>query len=441
MIETVGQDLVIGGVTATELVDAWSEPLYVYDAGMIEDRCRRLRALLPDNVRILYSLKANPSLSLVAFLREFVDGADVSSVREMYTAAQAGFSEDRMFFVGPSKSREDLAEAVHSRIGCLVVESEEELHLADGIARAARIRLRAALRVNPAFDAAGPRLKMGGASRQFGIDEEELDGVIARARDLEWAPIAGMHAYVGTRILDWAVAVRNTREILDLARRVQERSGVQLDIVDVGGGLGVPYFPGEGEFDLDAFCAEAAELFEKYSADFPKSGIVLELGRFLTAEAGVYITRVRYVKHSRGQKYVLVGGGINHHQATTAVGSMVKHHFPVEVLNKMNSPKDEPAFVCGPLCTPGDTLARGVALPRVEPGDLIGIMKSGAYGLTASPLAFLSHEWPKEVLVYQGRHHLIRQSAGVSDILRDQFLVSVRGAEAAATGRSAHALV
>src|SRR5271157_350316 len=425
MIYAEGHDLVIGGVSATELVNTYSEPLYVYDAEVIEERCRRLRSLLPEHVRLLYSLKANPNLSIVGFLRNFVDGADVSSLREMYIASHAGFKPESMYFVGPSKSREELSEAVRSRIGCLVVESEDELKLAESIARSEQVLLRAALRINPAFETAGSRLKMGGTARQFGIDEEEIEGVIERARSGEWVSIVGLHAYVGTRILDWHVAVHNTREILAMARRLQDSTHLPLEFVDVGGGFGVPYYPNETEFNLEAYAAEASEVFQTYRAAMPRTTFVIELGRFLTADSGVYITRVRYVKESRGQKYALVSGGMNHHHAASGAGSLVKHSFPVEVLNKMDLPKEQTVFVSGPLCTPADLLARGVMLPEVVPGDLIGILRSGAYGFTASPLAFISHEWPREIMVYKGRHYLIRDIGVVDNILRGQTLIEI----------------
>jgi len=266
---------------------------------------------------------------------------------------------------------------------------------------------------------------MGGATpRQFGIDEEEAAGVIERARSLEWVSIVGLHVYVGTRILDWHVAVRNTREILEMARRMSDTSGLDLGFVDVGGGFGVPYYPNETDFDLEAYTAEALEIFRTHRVSMPKTAFIIELGRFLTAVSGVYITCVRYVKQSCGQKYVLVSGGMNHHRAATGAGALVKHSFLVEVLNKMDWPKNESAFVCGPLCTPADTLARGGMLLSVAPGDLIGILKSGAYGFTASPLAFISHAWPKEVMVYKGRHYLVRDSGEGHDVLRGQELVT-----------------
>jgi diaminopimelate decarboxylase len=154
----------------------------------------------------------------------------------------------------------------------------------------------------------------------------------------------------------------------------------------------------------------------------PETRFIMELGRFLVAESGIYLSRVRYTKKSRGQKFVLVGGGMNHHQATTSIGTLIKDHFPIEILNKMALPKNDKVTVCGPLCTPTDVLGKSVQMVEVEPGDLLGILKSGAYGLTASPTKFLSHDHPIEVMVYRGTDHLIRQASAVSDILQHQLL-------------------
>jgi diaminopimelate decarboxylase len=418
MLEIHDGILHIGGLSAPALAEKYGEPLYVYDGDAIEDRVRTLRSLLPQRVELLYSMKANPNPAIVELLSGLTDGVDVSSLREMAVARRSGFDPDRIFFVGPSKSKTELGEAARLRIGCLVVESAHELALVDRIACELGTTVNVALRVNPDFEVSGSKLKMGGAPRQFGIDEEQIPDVIDASRDLDSVRLIGLHCYVGTRILDWQVAVRNTQEILSLAARVSERTGLDLRLVDVGGGLGVPYFPGEHSFDLKSFAAGASEAFHAFAERRPGTRIVMELGRFLVGEAGIYLTKVRYVKRSRGHKFVLVSGGMNHHQATTSVGSIVKSHFPIQVVNRMEPCAVEPAFVCGPLCTPADVLGRAVELPeQVEPGDLIGILNSGAYGLTASPVEFLSHAPPGEVLARDGRDYLIRRPPAPEEFL------------------------
>ncbi|HET9790241.1 MAG TPA: alanine racemase [Candidatus Angelobacter sp.] len=425
MLEAKGSDLYAGGVAVAALVEKYSSPLYIYDAELVEERCRQLRSLLPD-VDILYSLKANPNPSIVAFLSDQVFGADVSSLGELQTALRAGFPRERICFVGPSKSAEELAAAIESDIGCVIAESEEELRILDELAGTAGVRARVALRVNPAFDSRGSRLKMGGAPRQFGIDEENVAPLIEERARFKHLTIIGLHAYLGTRILDWNVVFRNTEEILKMACQIAERTCLELEFLDVGGGLGVPYFPGEHEFDLGQFAAAAGELFSHYRRLMPGTRFLMEMGRYLTADAGIYVAEVRYVKVSRGQKYVLLSGGMNHHQATTSLGSLVKHHFPIVVANKRDRPVTQQAFICGPRCTPNDVLGKSVPLPDVASGDLIAVLKSGAYGFTASPLEFISHHWPGEVLAYKGSDYLVRDAAAVFSVVQSQPVVYVK---------------
>jgi diaminopimelate decarboxylase len=416
----------IGGISVCKLAEKYPGPFYVYDGDAIELQMARIKSLLAEGVEVIYSIKANPNASIVALLSTVADGVDISSLREMQVALLAGFTPAQIFFVGPCKSQEEIEAAIRTGIGCLVVESKEELLAAERIAGRLARPVNVALRLNPAFDATGPRLKMGGAATQFGIDEEQAGDVIAACKSLSNVHITGLHAYVGTRILDWPVAVRNTKEILDLALRIQDAHGLELKLVDVGGGLGVPYFPGEESFDFERFAAEVNPVFCRFQALMPGVRLVMELGRFVVAEAGVYVSQVRYIKTSRGKKYVLVSGGMNHHQATTAISSIVKSHFPIKVLNKIDAPALSPVAVCGPLCTPNDVLGRLVELPDVEVGDLIGIMNSGAYGMTASPLEFLSHSWPNEVLIYDGVDHLVRRSPTLEESLQLQPLVRVK---------------
>jgi len=422
MIVAEGNELHIGQFPITSLVEKYGEPMYIYDAEVIERQYRRIRAALPEQVEIFYSIKANPNISIVAFLSHLAQGAEVSSLREMYVARSAGIPPQRILFVGPSKSEIELREALDQGIFCIAVESAQELGLVDQLADEMDRPCAVILRINPAFDAAGSKLKMGGTARQFGIDEEGIEEMFREAASLKCARVSGIHVYVGTRILDHEVAWKNCQYALELGRRLQEKTGVAIRVIDFGGGLGVPYFGGEHELDVEEFGRKFRSFFSEYQRTMPETRFIMELGRFLVAESGIYLSRVRYTKKSRGQKFVLVGGGMNHHQATTSIGTLIKDHFPIEILNKMALPKNDKATVCGPLCTPTDVLGKGVQMVEVEPGDLLGILKSGAYGLTASPIKFLSHDHPIEVMVYRGMDYLIRQSSAVADILQHQLL-------------------
>ncbi|HET9281738.1 MAG TPA: diaminopimelate decarboxylase [Candidatus Angelobacter sp.] len=426
MFQAKNGTLHIGQTSISELADKYPDPFYVYDGNAIEQRVAQIKSVLADGVEIIYSLKANPNLSLLALLSTVADGADVSSLREMQIALQTGFSPAQIFFVGPAKSHEEIEAAIKADIGCLVVESREELLETQRIAERLNKYANVALRLNPAFDFFGGKLKMGGTSTQFGIDEEQVGEIFALRQSLQRVRIIGLHAYLGTRILDWTVAARNIQQILALAAKLEERYALGLKLLDVGGGLGVPYFKGERLFDLDRFAQEINPAFIRFQRSFPGVRLIMELGRYIVAEAGIYVARVRYVKTSRGKTFVLVSGGMNHHQGTTSVGSILKDHFSLCVLNKMDKAVAGAVVVCGPLCTPADVLSRSVELPAVEAGDLIGIMNSGAYGLTASPIDFLSHRWPAEILVYGGKDHLVRRPPTLDEILQFQPLVRVK---------------
>jgi diaminopimelate decarboxylase len=432
MICAQGDELYVGGISVSELVRKYGEPFYVYDGEVIERQYNKVRAAVPAEVQVYYSMKANPNASIVAALGHLAQGAEISSLRELYVAQQAGFTPDRIIFVGPSKTEAEIREAIARQIRCLIVESEHELLLADQIAGEMNCTIDVALRINPAFDAAGSKLKMGGSARQFGIDEEVIVDVFRKASLLQNARVIGIQVYLGTRILDYGVAWKNTRYVLELGRRLQEETGVEMRLIDFGGGLGIPYFTGEHDFDIEQFGNEFRAYFAQYRETMPRTQFIMELGRYLVAESGVYVSRVQYVKKSRGQKFVLVTGGMNHHQATTSIGTLVKNHFPIEILNKMTAEKIEDVSVCGPLCTPTDVLGKSVKMADVVPGDLIGILRSGAYGLTASPIKFLSHDQPMEILVYRGSDYLIRRRSSVEKILDDQVLVSLRREAASA---------
>lgn len=407
MLTVTNGELHVGGLPASLLVQRHGDPLYVYDAEVLLAQARRVREALPA-CELLYSMKANPNPSIAAVLSRLVHGIDVSSLHELQAALSAGYAARDLYFVGPSKSDEELLEAVRLQVGSVVVESEQELEAVNEIGIRLGLTTPVVIRVNPAFDTAGPRLRMTGVARQFGIDEERVPDAVRRAMAMRGVVPLGFHAYVGTRILDWATILRNFEQTLELGDRLAAETGLDLRLLDLGGGFGIPYFPGETELDLERLGEAAHPLMVDFKARYPRARVLVELGRYLTGPAGVYLTRVRYVKRSRDRNFALVSGGLNHHQATTGLGGVLKSHFPIVVANKMDAPAGEPVAVCGPLCTPSDVLAKTIELPALRRGDLLAILNSGAYGLTASPVLFLSYDWPCEVLVRSGESALIR---------------------------------
>ncbi len=259
---------------------------------------------------------------------------------------------------------------------------------------------------------------MGGKSAPFGVDEEQLDPLLDRIVGDVHLELSGIHLFSGTQILDHHLVSAQWRKGLEIARRVTRHARVPLRTVDFGGGLGIPYFPGDRPLDLSALAKDLHAILGavKNEPNFAQTNFMVEPGRFLVGEAGIYITRVIDVKCSRGKTYVILDGGMNHHLAASGnLGQVIKRNFPIAVLDRIDAPGHETVDVVGPLCTPLDTLGRSVELPRVEVGNLIGIFQSGAYARSASPLGFLSHATPPEVWIDGVRDFLIRRRGSFDD--------------------------
>lgn len=371
-------------------------PLYAYSAPAFRQRVQTLRAAVPD-AEFVYSLKANPNLSIVRCLTQEGVGTEVCSAFELETSLAAGVPAARTIFVGPAKAPQEIRRAIAVGVKAIIAESLEELALIDTLAAEAGCIQPVALRINPAFHVPGAKLSMSGKPTQFGIGAEEIDAALALCAEARAVRLAGLHVYMGTRILDHAVVAENTRNVLALADDIIARAGHPLDFVDIGGGWGVPYAEGETALDLPALAASVNAMTTAWKGRNPGSRIIIELGRYMVAEAGVFVTAVRYVKTSKGVRFAVCDGGANVHGAAGQAASF-RRNFPIRAVSPRPGPS-EPWNVSGPLCTPMDVIGQKVALPPLQPGDLLCIDRSGAYGLTASPAQFLSFASPAEVLV------------------------------------------
>jgi len=367
-------------------------------------------------------LKANPNVSICALLHSLGARAEVSSMVELMTARRAGVEPRDIIFLGPGKSADELAACLDEHVYAVVCESFEELRLIDELAAARGETADVALRVNPSFRAVGSGLTMSGKPRQFGIDADQLLAVPDLGSRHPHVRLMGVQVYLGTRILSEQDIIDNTSRILALAVELSGALGVDLDFVDVGGGLGVAYFAKERDLDHVRLAEGLNPLFAEFADAHPETRLAMELGRYLAALCGTYVMRVRYVKTSMGERFAVTDGGTHHHMAAVGIGSFVKRNFPMVLLNRMDEEAAEAWQVCGPLCTPNDTLGKDVPLPPVRAGDLIGVLRSGAYGPTASPGLFLSHGYPAEVLVDEGVDHLVRERDRPADLLRPQRL-------------------
>ena len=423
-----GGELRIGGLSVGSLAERYGTPLYLYDAHVLHQKWQLLRSALTPEFTIAYSVKANPNPALLEyFLAKHCD-LEIASAGEFHCALRAGCPPSRILFAGPGKTEAELELVVKEGIGEIHAESLGEIRRIGAIAERLTTRSRVAVRVNPGAAAQGGAMRMGGKPAPFGIDEEALDDALQALLSTASIEFRGIHLFAGTQILDHTVLVSQYRKGLEIAGRIAARAGRPLPTVDFGGGLGIPYFDGDRDLDMDRLRDEIAVIMAEVRTQPAFSGtrFVVEPGRYLVGEAGIYVARVTDVKVSRGKRFLILDGGMNHHLAASGnLGQVIKRNFPIGLVNRLDDPLGEMVDVVGPLCTPLDTLARDVQLPHARVGDLVGVFQSGAYGRSASPLSFLSHPAPPEVLVEGGVDRLIRSRGTYEDPLRD--IPSCRG--------------
>ena len=395
-------ELVVGGLALSELAArAGRTPFYAYDGDLMRARVTQLRTALPSTIQIHYAMKANPLPAVVALMAGLVDGIDVASAGELGVALAAGARAQDISFAGPGKREAELQAAVAA--GLLVnVESVRELPLLAAAAQAQGLPARVAVRVNPNFELKGSGMKMGGGARPFGIDVEAVPAVLARIAQgaADGLRFEGFHLYAGSQNLRAEAICQAQAQSFELALRLAEQAPAPVRFLNLGGGFGIPYFPGEARLDLRPIADGLHTLALRAQRLLPQAALVVELGRYLVGEAGVYVVRVIDRKTSRGQVFLVVDGGLHHHLAASGnFGQVLRRNYPVAIGNRMHSAEREVASVVGPLCTPLDLLADRMELAVAQEGDLVVVFQSGAYGASASPQAFLGHPPCAELLV------------------------------------------
>ncbi|MGH8177103.1 MAG: pyridoxal-dependent decarboxylase, exosortase A system-associated [Steroidobacter sp.] len=391
--------MTIGGRSILDIAQqAGRTPFYAYARTHLNERIELLRRMLPCEVHLHYAIKANPMPAVVRHIAPLVDGLDVASAREMQVALDAGVAPELISFAGPGKTPEELARAVAAGI-VLNVESELEVARLAQIARETRRLPKIAIRVNPDFELKTSGMKMGGGPKQFGIDAERVPDLLRSLHDLP-LEFVGFHIFSGSQNLRAEAIVEAQQKAVALAIELASAAPSPVKTLNIGGGFGIPYFPGEKAVDVAPIAANLRELVGTTRDRLPAAQLVIELGRYLVGEAGVYVCRVVDRKISRGQVFLVTDGGLHHHLAASGnFGQVLRKNYPVLVGNRVRGVQREIATVVGPLCTPLDLLADRMDLAQADPGDLIVVLQSGAYGLTASPLGFLSHPAPQELLV------------------------------------------
>lgn len=395
-----GDQLLVGGIGVDRLAArVGATPFFAYERELITERVAAVRSVMPAGIQLSYAVKANPMPALLQHMSGLVDGFDVASAGELRHALDTRTPPARISFAGPGKTSAELAQAVAAGV-TIELESATELSRVRQVSESLGIQARVAVRVNPDFTVRGAGMKMGGGPQQFGIDAELVPAVLA---DLATAGLdfQGFHVFAGSQNLHAESICEAQRRTVDLVLELAASAPGPVRYLNLGGGFGIPYHQRDRALDITRIGANLTELLvTKVRPRLPGARVVIELGRYLVGEAGVYLTRVIDRKESRGKTFLVVDGGMHHQLAASGnFGQVIRRNYPIAVASRLHEEPAELVTVVGCLCTPLDLLGTDVMLPRAQIGDLIAVFRAGAYGLTASPTAFLGHPAPAEILV------------------------------------------
>lgn len=376
---------------------AGQTPVYAYDRALMTQRIHSLRSILPNKIQLHYAMKANPMPAVVQHLAGLVDGLDVASQGEMLTAINSGTQASEISFAGPGKTDTELTAAIAAEI-VINVESENELIRINALGKTLGITPNIALRVNPDFELKASGMKMSGGPKPFGIDAEKLPQLLAQLPHFS-INFMGFHIFSGSQNLSSDSLIDAHNKTFALAHDLVQALNIDYRFINIGGGFGIPYFPGDQPLDLQPIADNLQHLLEQYPV-FKDKNIIIELGRYLVGEAGIYISKVIDKKDSRGHTYLITDGGLHHHLSNSGnFGQIIRKNYPILISRQKDTQETENITIVGPLCTPLDILANKMILPKAEINDFVVVLQSGAYGKTASPDSFLGHPSVKEILI------------------------------------------
>ena len=404
-----------GGLLAA--ATAFGTPVYVYDLGALTTRYQALDAAFAPYLSIRYAVKANPNEAVLKCLLGLGALIDASSIGEVRRAVAAGTAPELISFTGPGKRRTEIAEAVALRIGALVLESPGQAVQAQAEAAQRGLVQKVLLRVSPHHSPRGFGARMTGHATQFGVDEEDAAQVLADIAAMPNLALEGLHFYSGSNSLEELAIAENFGIFTALSIRLGDPLALPFRRLVFGSGFGVPYHDGQRALDLPTLATGVLAAIAPL-AENPKTAAArldLELGRWLVAPAGVLLTSVLTRKQSRAATVLICDAGFNAHMAACGMmGSVLRRNWPIRTLCPQ-SPVQEKVTVAGPLCTSIDQLARDLEIARADEGDVLEVAMSGAYGLTASPVGFISHEVTRE-LVWTGSGMVDVTGAGAAAV-------------------------
>jgi len=398
-----GNELIIGGLPLKSIEKLVTRtPFYAYDRQLIVNKVSQLANILPQEISLHYAIKANPYPSLVQLMAGQVSGFDVASKKEMLLAIQTGMPAKNISFAGPGKTLDDIEAAIISGV-TLHVESIGEIKKVQLAAKQLELKADIAIRVNPKFELKSSGMKMSGGSKPFGIDEEQVPNILNEL-SFEQINLRGFHIFAGSQNLNAEAIISAQQQTFSLAQQLVELTTQitkeKIDYLNIGGGFGVPYFANDKTLDMKIIADNLSSLIHEYKDMTEGVELIIELGRYLVAEAGIYVCKVVDKKISRGTTYLVCDGGLHHHLANSGnFGQIIRKNYPLTIGNKLHDKELEQVNIVGPLCTPLDILADKIMLPKASVGDYVVVFQSGAYGATASPIDFLSQPKVSEILL------------------------------------------
>jgi diaminopimelate decarboxylase len=412
----------IGNIAVSKVAETIGTPAYVYDANILRSQYQKVREIFNPRVSILFALKSNSNAAFANILKEAGSGAEVASAGEIEIAKAAGFNGENVHFAGPGKTERDLEYACKFSVSSINIESAGELERLERVTKRLGKRAKASIRVQQPETLKGSRMRMSGGDSKFGVPIDDVPSLVEEIHSNPAFDFGGLHLYAGTQCFDSDAWVGMANTLFELTESIEKSSNIKVPHLNFGGGFGVPIFDGDPTFDLDSAARGLDELIAK-DANLNRKYFI-ELGRYLAAPSGIYLMRVTDIKTSGDKKHVILNGGMHQHAAAVGLGSLIKRSYPIVLPERMDEEPDTAQCLGGPLCLPADEISSNVNLPSAQPGDLVAVLISGAYGLSYSPVLFLGHPLPAEAIIQDQEIKLIREPGKPEDILRGQITPS-----------------
>ena len=418
-------ELNISGVGVSELKAQYGTPLYVYDENMLVNQCRTFINNFKSskfNTEILYASKAFSCLEVLRIVSREGLGVDVVSLGEIHTAYKAGYDMKRAYFHGNNKTREELQYALEVGVGTIVIDNDYEYEMINEIVRESGNTVDVLLRINTGIDAhTHEYIKTAKDDSKFGysVYDETIYDLIADINNQSNLNFVGFHSHIGSQIFEKTSFFEAVKVVMEFTRRVQERLGLTISVLNLGGGFGVYYTEEDRPFELAEFLREYIEVVERESDNFglDLTKVVIEPGRSLTCNAGSTLYSVGGVKKTfAGREYVFVDGGM----ADNPRYALYKAKYEAMIANKMNEEADTTYTVAGKCCESGDMLVMDAKLPKAEQGDLLLVSSTGAYNYSMSSNYNRLPKLPV-VFVKDGTSRLVVKGETLEDLIRQDI--------------------